>query len=62
MQVYKEVHELTYHGGGGFTYSEVYNMPIHLRRYSIKQITDYLEAKKKAQEEAQKEAESKYGR
>jgi len=62
MQVYKEVHELTYHGGGGFTYSEVYSMPIYLRRYSIKQINDHLEAKKKAQEEAQQEAESKHRR
>lgn len=62
MQVYKEVHELTYHGGGGFTYSEVYNMPIYLRRYSLKQISDFLEAQRKAQEEAQKKAESNYRR
>jgi hypothetical protein len=62
MQVYNEVHDLTYHGGGGFTYSEVYNMPIYLRRYSIRRINDHLEAKKKAQEEAQQEIENKYRR
>ena len=62
MQVYNEVHDLTYHGGGGFTYSEVYNMPIYLRRYSIARINKHLEEKKKNQEEAQQEAESKYGR
>ena len=60
MQVYNEVHDLTYHGGGGFTYSEVYNMPIYLRRYSINRVNKHLEKQKEAQETAQKEAESKY--
>jgi hypothetical protein len=62
MQVYNEVHDLTYHGGGGFTYSEVYNMPIYLRRYSIRRINEHLEKQKKAQEEAQQEIENKYRR
>ena len=60
MQVYQEVHELTYHGGGGFTYSEVYNMPIYLRRYSLKKINDYLKAKQEAEKEAIDRANSKY--
>ena len=53
-QVYQEVHDLVYYGNGGFIYSEVYQMPIHLRRYHIRKI-DVLhkkqnEAIKKAQE------------
>ena len=38
-----EVFELTYHGGGGFTYSEVWNMDIPKRRFNLKKINDYLE-------------------
>ena len=38
-----EVFELTYHGGGGFTYSEVWNMDIPKRRFNIKKISEYLE-------------------
>ena len=60
MQVYQEVHELTYHGGGGFTYSEVYNMPIYLRRFSLKKINDYLKAKQQAEKEARDKPNSKY--
>lgn len=60
MQVYQEVHELTYHGGGGFTYSEVYNMPIYLRRFSLKKINDYIKAKNQAEKEAMNSATSKY--
>lgn len=62
MQVYNEVHDLTYHGGGGFTYSEVYNMPIYLRRYSIRRINDHLKKQKEAQEKAQQEIENNYRR
>ena len=38
LQVYKEIHELVYYGNGGFIYSEVYQMPIHIRRYHIRMI------------------------
>ena len=38
-----EVFDLTYHGGGGFSYSEVWNMDISKRRYNIKKINEYLE-------------------
>ncbi len=62
MQVYNEVHDLSYHGGGGFTYSEVYSMPIYLRRYSIRRINEHLEKQKESQEKAQKDAESKHKR
>jgi len=40
-QVYREVHDLVYHGNGGFIHSEVYSMPIHIRRYHIKLINDH---------------------
>ena len=38
-----EVFELTYHGGGGFTYSEVWNMDVPKRRFNLKKITEYLD-------------------
>ena len=38
-----EIFELVYHGGGGFSYSEVWNMPVSHRRFSLKKINEYLE-------------------
>ena len=35
FQVFTQIHDLVYHGGGGFLHSEVYNMPIWMRRYHI---------------------------
>lgn len=49
------MHDLTYHGGGGFTYSEVYNMPIYLRRYSIQRINKLLQEEKASYEKALKD-------
>jgi hypothetical protein len=49
-----EVHDLVYHGGGGFVYSEVWNMPISNRRYHIHKINDFLKKKAEAEEKASK--------
>ena len=54
-----EVHDLVYHGGGGFIYSEVWNMPVMTRRYHIRKINDYLEKKNEAEEQAVKKNSGK---
>jgi hypothetical protein len=38
-----ECFELTYHGGGGFSWSEVWNMSVNIRRFNLKKITQYIE-------------------
>lgn len=49
-----EVHDLTYHGGGGFIYSEVWQMPVMTRRYHIRAINKFLKEKQDAEEKAMK--------
>jgi hypothetical protein len=49
-----EVHDLVYHGKGGFIYSEVWNMPVMTRRYHIRKINEFLEKKAEAEEKAMK--------
>lgn len=43
-----EVHEAVYYGGGGYTWSEVYNMPIYLRRFTLLKIKEHIENVNKA--------------
>lgn len=45
--------ELVYHGGGGFSWSEVMNMPVSERRLNIRFINDHLDKVKEAREENQ---------
>ena len=48
-----EVHDLVYLGGGGFIYSEIYDMPIWLRRYHIGLINKHFKEQEKAIKKAQ---------
>ncbi len=49
-----EVFELTYHGGGGFTYTEVWNMDVPKRRFNLKKINEYLEKVQEARNNERK--------
>ena len=39
--IFQQIHDLVYHGGGGFQHSEVYNMPVWLRIFHIKKLSEY---------------------
>jgi len=49
--LYDEIFFLVFQGGGGFTFSDVYNLPIHIRRMYSNQL---LEIKKKESEDINK--------
>ena len=51
--LFSQLHDLVYHGGGGFIHSEVYNMPIWLRRFHIGKINDFIEKQNEEQRKAQ---------
>jgi hypothetical protein len=52
------VFDLVYHGKG-FTYHEVYNMPIYLRHFYVRKIQHIYAEEKKAHEKAMRDAKSK---
>lgn len=43
--------ELVYHGGGGFSWSEVMSMPISERKLNIRFINEHLDKVKEARED-----------
>ena len=51
-QMFIQIHDLCYHGKGGFSFFEVYNMPIWLRKFNIHRINEHLEKEQKAIEES----------
>jgi len=51
LGLHEEIFSLCYYGKGGFTWDEVYNLPIHLRRFYIKQVSKAVEEKNKAENE-----------
>jgi hypothetical protein len=55
--IHDQIFALCFHGKGGFNFTEVYNMPIYLRRYYIQKASEFY----KQEEEQYKKARSKSG-
>lgn len=43
MNVFTEIHEIVFHGQGGYDWETVYNMPIWLRRFTFQRLKAYYE-------------------
>ena len=50
VSLFTQIHDLVYHGNGGFIHSEVYNMPIWMRRFHIQKINELNQKKQEARE------------
>lgn len=50
VQIFSQIHEIVFHGNGGYTWTDVYNMPIWLRRFTFQKLSDFYDKEnKKAQ-------------
>ena len=46
------IHQIVFHGKGGYDFQSIYNLPIWLRKYIYKEITDFYSEEKKNLENA----------
>ena len=53
MSLFKQIHEIVFHGNGGFNWSTVYDMPIWLRKFTFSQIQKHYEDEAAEYEKAQ---------
>jgi len=40
--IHSEIFDLIYHSNGGFTFSDVYELPIYLRKFYMKKLKDVI--------------------
>ena len=52
IYLFKQIHEIVFHGNGGYDWDTVYNMPIWLRRFTFETLREHYEKQK---EEAEKQ-------
>jgi hypothetical protein len=52
LAVFKQIHEIVFHGKGGYDWDTIYNMPLWLRKYTFSQIKEYYEAEAAANAKA----------
>jgi|TARA_R110000796_G_scaffold205143_2_gene321165 hypothetical protein len=50
--LFKQIHEIIFHGNGGYDYFTVYNMPLWLRKYTFSEIQKYYSEKQEAENKA----------
>ena len=52
--LFTQIHDIVYHGNGGFDWHTVYNMPIWLRKLTFHKIKQAVEAQNSEQENLEK--------
>ena len=50
--MFNQIHEIVFHGKGGFDYHTVYNFPIWLRNYTFQKMNEHYEEESKAYKKA----------
>ena len=48
--LFSQIHQIVFHGKGGYDWNTVYNMPIWLRRFTFNEIQKHYDAESKAYE------------
>jgi len=43
VTLFKQIHEIVFHGKGGYDWNTIYNMPIWLRNYTFREIKEFYE-------------------
>ncbi len=53
------IHDIVYHGNGGYDYYTIYNMPNWLRKFTWKEINDFVLERNKQQKSASEKGKNK---
>jgi hypothetical protein len=48
VNVFKQIHEILFHGKGGYDYNTIYNMPLWLRKFTFNEIKMFYEKEEAA--------------
>jgi hypothetical protein len=46
MALFSQIHEIVFHGQGGYDYETIYNMPIWLRKFTFNKIKEWYDQSK----------------
>jgi hypothetical protein len=49
--MFDQIHEIVFHGKGGYSWGDIYNMPIWLRQYTFHQIKKWYDEQNKPKDD-----------
>lgn len=47
LNIFKQIHEIVFHGKGGYDYATIYHMPLWLRKFTFKEVKEFYEEEAK---------------
>ena len=50
--LFSQIHEIVFHGQGGYDWGTIYDMPIWLRNFTFKKLEEYYDKQNEAQSKA----------
>jgi hypothetical protein len=53
LYLFSQIHEIVFHGKGGYDWTTVYNMPVWLRRFTFEKIKEFYEKEREAMDKQQ---------
>ncbi len=53
LNLFSQIHEIVFHGKGGYDWNTIYNMPIWLRKFTFNKIKEFYEKEAEATQKAQ---------
>lgn len=54
LNLFNHIHQIIFHGNGGYDFNTIYNMPLWLRKYTFSEIQKYYKNVNKPPEEQDK--------
>ena len=57
--IFKQIHEIVFHGNGGYSWNDVYSMPIWLRKFTFNQIKEYYQKQSENNKKQKSTADNK---
>ena len=59
LSLHKQIFDLVFHGAGGFTYTDVLNMPVYLRTFYILKMSKMFKDQKKQHDKQLKKSQAR---
>lgn len=58
VNLFRQIHEIVFHGNGGYSWTDIYNMPRWLRLFTLKEIENHFKKQKEQYDNASSDGSS----
>ena len=58
LNLFTQIHQVVFHGNGGYSWFDVYNMPVHLKNFYLREFMDFKKKEKEQIDNAQSKQQS----